>query len=228
MLPHGPRLFNRIPYQLHGSGDDHQSRLTNSNIARDAGPYRRPIVMPDGGSSDHLDDRSYERRGRQRYADLLMDDLSRNVAATFRVADGPCGIGGLSMGSFGAARLGLKDLEGFASVRAHSGSFAEMPELDDFIDGDDASVATVASRLAAQPERPVIACHCDIEDRLMGPNRAFAGLLDRLAIPHRYPKHPGAHDWDYRDQHVRAALAQHGRVLISPRTSTEPWRHLRF
>lgn len=216
IIPAGDGPPPPVVLQLHGSGDDHQSWLVNSSIARHASAHRLLIVMPDGGSSGYLNYRSHERRGRQRYEDLLLDDLPRNVAATFRVADGPWGIGGLSMGGFGSMRLALKYPERFASVWAHSGSFAEMPGLEEYVDGDDASVATVAARLAERPERPVISFDCGTEDRLLGANRAFDALLDRLGIAHRYHEHPGAHDWDYWDRHVPAALAQHDEVLNGP------------
>ncbi|CAA9578126.1 MAG: hypothetical protein AVDCRST_MAG33-3292 [uncultured Thermomicrobiales bacterium] len=225
IIPPGEGPPPPVVLQLHGSGDDHQSWLVNSRIAHYARAYRLLVVMPDGGSSGYLNYRSHDRRGRQRYEDLLMDDLPGNVAATFRVAVGPWGIGGLSMGGFGAMRLGLKYPERFASIWAHSGSFAEMPGLEEFVDGDDATVETVAIRLAGRPEQPVVSFDCGSEDSLLDANRAFHALLDRLGIAHRYLEHPGAHDWDYWDRHVGTALGQHDRVLNgsgSPRATTGP------
>ena len=38
-------------------------------------------------------------------------------------------------------------------------------------------------------------------------------------MPHEYREFPGAHDWDYWDEHVRDALAFHAKVLgIGPQT----------
>lgn len=217
IVPTGPGAPPPVVLQLHGSGDDHQSWLRNSNILRHAAGHRLLLVFPDGATSGYLNFRSHGRRGVQRYEDLVMRDLTANVASTFRVADGPWGIGGLSMGGFGAMRLGLKYPERFGSVWSHSGSLTSMPGLEEFASDDDFGVATVAEDLAARMTGgapvPVISFDCGTEDHLIEANRAFHALLDRLGVPHRYAEHPGGHEWDYWDRHVPAALAQHDRVL---------------
>jgi S-formylglutathione hydrolase FrmB len=38
--------------------------------------------------------------------------------------------------------------------------------------------------------------------------------MDELGLAHHYAEHPGAHTWEYWDEHVREALAQHARVLL--------------
>lgn len=205
-----------VVLQLHGYGDDHHSWLTYSNIARHANAHRLLIVFPDGGSSGYLNYRSHERRGLQRYEDLLVDDLAANIAKTFRAADGPWGIGGLSMGGYGAMRLGMRYPERFASIWAHSGSFGEITGMDQFAESEDLSVAQVAATLAERTHRPVISFDCGTEDFLLDANRAFHAYLDELEIAHQYQEHPGGHEWDYWDRHVGAALAQHDGVLNPP------------
>ena len=222
LVPVGDGPPPSVVVQLHGFGDDHQSWLTYSNIARHANAYRLLIVFPDGGSSGYLNYRSHERRGVQRYEDLIVDDLAASVASTFRIADGPWGIGGLSMGGYGAMRLGMRYPDRFASIWAHSGSFAEMAGLEEFAASSDLSVARVAEALARRPERPVISFDCGTGDFLLEANRAFHRYLDELGIAHQYREHPGGHEWDYWDRHVGAALAQHDAVLNRSETVATP------
>jgi putative tributyrin esterase len=42
---------------------------------------------------------------------------------------------------------------------------------------------------------------------------AFHRALEVEGIPHEYHEGPGAHDWDYWDLHIRAALAFHAQKL---------------
>ena len=213
LVPPGDGPPPPVVLQLHGSGDDHQSWLTYSSIARYAAAYRLLIVFPDGGTSGYLNYRSHERRGVQRYEDLLIDDLRANVGTTFRCAEGLWGIGGLSMGGFGAIRLGMKYPDRFASIWSHSGSLAGMSGLEEFADGTDLSVVDVARTLAGRADRPVISFDCGTEDHLLEANRTVHARLDELGIVHQYYEHRGGHEWDYWDRHVGEALAQHNIVL---------------
>jgi enterochelin esterase-like enzyme len=54
---------------------------------------------------------------------------------------------------------------------------------------------------------------CGTEDYLLDGNRAFHAELERLKVPHEYREFPGAHTWDYWDEHVKDALAFHSKVL---------------
>lgn len=84
-------------------------------------------------------------------------------------------------------------------------------------DPDDASVLVQSERLKARLDAgergPVIAFDCGVDDELIGPNRELHQHMDALGLHHHYAEHPGAHEWDYWDEHVREALAQHARAL---------------
>jgi S-formylglutathione hydrolase FrmB len=72
-----------------------------------------------------------------------------------------------------------------------------------------------AETLARRNDRPVISLDCGVDDRLIEHNRSFHAHLDTLGIEHHYAEHPGDHTWDYWDEHVPTALAQHARVLLA-------------
>ncbi len=205
--------------QLHGYSDDAFSWLYNSSLVRHAGEYPLIVVLPDGGTSRYLNLPIHERFGLQRYEDLLMRDIPAQVRRTFRIRPGPMAIGGLSMGGYGALRLGIKHSTEFSSIWAHSAGLRPLDAtfLGLLDDPDDASVDVQADRLKARLDAgesgPVISFDCGTEDELLDRNRELHAHMDLIGLQHHYAEHPGGHTWDYWDQHVREALAQHARVL---------------
>jgi len=204
--------------QLHGLGDDHQSWIHRSNLTRYVADLGLAVVLPDGASSGYLNWKAAGRLYRQRYEDLIMTDITAHVKRHFNVTDGPWAIGGLSMGGYGAMRLGLKYPDRFASIWAHSSAFHinDVVPIDLLDEGglEDANVYLHADRMKASGANPpVISFDCGVDDELIGHNRDLHAHLTRLGIAHDYAEHPGAHTWEYWDEHVQGAIAQHARVL---------------
>jgi putative tributyrin esterase len=216
ILPEAQQGPAPVLLQLHGLSDDHTAWVKFSNLVRHARPYPFIIVLPDGSTSFYADMHPH-----MRYESFLMEDLWRHVSRTFQVRPGPWAIGGLSMGGFGTIRLAAKYPDRFASAWSHSGFFGprgwqvEKGWADAATpDPDDLDVFALTRRLAASgAPRPVITLDCGTEDRLIGHNRALHTHLDELGVAHTYREHPGAHTWEYWDEHVREALEQHARVL---------------
>ncbi len=221
ILPDGGPGPYPVLMLLHGYGDDHTAWLTSSRLAEHVSSYPLLVLLPDGGTSAYLNLRlaldPSSSLGLQRYEDLLVRDLPDHVARTFRVRPGPWAIGGLSMGGFGAIRLGLKYPDRFASVWAHSGAYYSRDQMVGYYpDPDDADVYGHADRLmltdAAGP-RPEITFDCGTEDDLVGHGRRLHAHLSAIGLPHRYLEEDGGHTWEYWDRQLRPALAQHARVL---------------
>ncbi len=183
-----------VLHQLHGAGDDHRAWLYQSSLLRWVEGLPLLVVMPSGENSDYVG--AWER--------LVVDDVPAHVARTFRVRPGRAAIGGLSMGGYGAIRLGLKYRERYASIFAHS---SRLPET-----GDDRDVDVIAAGVDAA-SMPALAFDCGTEDHLLADSRRFHARLDALGLPHQYREHAGAHTWDYWDLHVREAIAWHARAL---------------
>lgn len=204
--------------QLHGLGDDHTPWLQKSMLQMHVRDLSLAVAMPDGASSGYLNWTAAGRLSRQRYEDLIMIDMCDHLKRHFNVTDGPWAIGGLSMVGYGAMRLGLKYPQRFASIRAHSSAFHMSdrvpPELVEEGVIEEANVYHQAERLVASGlTPPVISFDCGVDDELIQSNRDFAAHLRRLGIDHHYAEHPGGHTWDYWNEHVQSALAQHARVF---------------
>jgi putative tributyrin esterase len=201
--------------QLHGLSDDASAWIEGSNLVRHLLPYPLLVVLPDGGTSGYLNWRSPDRLGKQNYEDLLIDDLPTHLARHFQIRPGPWAIGGLSMGGYGAMRLGLKYPDRFASIWAHSSAFHIGQLVDEqFIPNTaDADVYTLATGLAKSTTHPLISFDCGVDDELIEHNRAFHTHLEAIGLAHHYAEHPGAHTWDYWDTHVQEALRQHAQAL---------------
>ncbi len=204
-----------VLFQLHGFSDDNYSWLYNSNLVRHVVDLPLIVVLPDGGTSRYLNVRTHERYARQNYEDLIMRDIPAEVNRLFHVRPGPWAIGGLSMGGYGALRLGMKYPDRFDSIWAHSAGLRPLDE--DFLalldQPNEADVHHFASLLKERGSWPVISFDCGTEDFLIEHNRDLNRYLDEIGLPHTYQEHPGAHTWGYWDEPVQEALAQHARVL---------------
>lgn len=199
--------------QLHGLSDSHRTWINHSNIVRHAAGYPMAIVFPDGGTGCYVNWKSAKYIGKRRYEDLIITDITNHLRRNFNVSEGPWAIGGLSMGGGGSMRLGLKYPDRFASIWSHSSKF-EWDDVEGADEFEDEGCGAYARRLAASDgPRPVISFDCGVDDGLIDENRALHRLMTDLDIKHAYAEHPGDHTWDYWDEHVVAALAQHARVL---------------
>jgi S-formylglutathione hydrolase FrmB len=205
--------------QLHGYSDDSFAWLYNSNLVRHVANIPMIVVLPDGGTSRYLNLNFHPRYGLQRYEDLLIRDIRREVTRLFPVQSGKWAIGGLSMGGYGSLRLGMRFPELFASVWAHS---AGMVILDgDWVEKlehpDEANLFVLSERLQQSREAgestPVISFDCGTEDGLLDSNLKLHQHMETIGLEHHWSTHPGAHTWDYWDLHVQTALKQHCAVF---------------
>jgi S-formylglutathione hydrolase FrmB len=201
-----------VVYLLHGLSDDYTIWQRRTSIERYADRHQVMVVMPDGARSFYVD-----AGGTARYEQHLLETVAL-VDRTFRTIAGPHGrgIGGLSMGGYGAMKLGLKHPQLFGSVVSHSGVLdiaarrRERPDELGAILGARVARSEDCFALAARPgPKPAIAFDCGVDDFLIGHSRRFHAHLAELGIAHRYREFPGAHTWEYWDAHVDAGLRFH-------------------
>ena len=211
-------------YLLHGLSDDHTIWARRTSIERYVQDLPLVVVMPDGG-------RGWYTNAQEGYAyeDDLIKDVLGLVERTFPVRAEREGraIGGLSMGGYGAVKLGLKHHEMFCSVNSHSGALG-------FLQADPSEGKKLSPEFArifgkepkngpedpfAIVERidhgriPAMRIDCGTEDFLIQQNRNFHKFLEDRHIAHEYQEFPGNHNWGYWDQHVQEAIAFHARNL---------------
>ncbi|HEY3417477.1 MAG TPA: alpha/beta hydrolase family protein [Armatimonadota bacterium] len=218
ILPEGQSAPYRVIYMLHGLSDDYTIWQRRTSIERYADRYGLMIVMLDGARSFYCDVPKCQEHYEQHVLESirLVDGMFRTVPeASSR------GIGGLSMGGYGAMKLGLKYPELFGSVAAHSGALditdlldnSDIPGLD-IIFGKQLDPSEDCFALAARPgPKPALRFDCGVDDHLLEHNRRFHDHLERLGIKHTYKEYPGSHTWDYWDTHVQAALQFHRQHL---------------
>ncbi|MEX0288279.1 MAG: alpha/beta hydrolase [Flavobacteriaceae bacterium] len=122
-------------------------------------------------------------------------------------------IGGLSMGGFGALRLGIKYSGVFSAISAHSAITAidQMPlfveePLQNFVQDTNEENAVLPLAISKKNNLPKIRFDCGREDLLIDHNRALhQGLLEN-AIEHKYEEFSGAHEWPYWQEHIKDSL----------------------
>lgn len=223
-------------YLLHGLSDDSTLWLRRTRIEHYVRDLPLIVVMPDGYRSFYTRPATGPDFATHIGVELP-DCIERNFQA--RPSRDARAIGGLSMGGYGALRVGLGFPERFCSVNSHSGAvgwssldlknnYATHPSLRDYgpdfqrelrsLFGDDPvhtehDVSWLARRAKATGALPHLLLDCGTEDFLIEDNRTLHRRLEADAIPHQYREFPGVHDWDYWDLHVREALAFHATKL---------------
>jgi S-formylglutathione hydrolase FrmB len=212
--------------QLHGRYDDHRAWLEKSRLWSYVERLPLIVVMPSGGKFwwSNVTPQGASNSYALDYEDYLVHDLWAHVNATFPVRAGArWAVGGLSMGGFGSIRLGLKHPDHFCSIFAHSSVIPTDGELEQML-----PLISPAQRAdmdcyrwagkRTRDDMPRLGFDCGLDDHLLRDNRRFHAHLEHLGLPHTYDEHPGGHNWDYWDVHVRRALAQHCEVLgIAPK-----------
>ncbi|WZO99063.1 alpha/beta hydrolase family protein [Isosphaeraceae bacterium EP7] len=211
-------------YLLHGLSDDHTIWSRRTSVERYIGNLPLMVVMPDGG-------RGWYSNAKEGYAyeDDLVKDIVGLVDRTFPVKaerSGRC-IGGLSMGGYGALKVGIKHHELFASANSHSGAlgftsgkqgagsklkgeFARIFGTDSA--GGDEDIFALVEKVD-HGRLPALRIDCGKEDFLIEQNRALHKKLDEMKIAHEYEEFPGTHNWAYWDEHVQEAIKFHAREL---------------
>ncbi|MEM8857948.1 MAG: alpha/beta hydrolase-fold protein [Chloroflexota bacterium] len=147
------------------------------------------------------------------YEAWIIDDVIDCVTATLPQLGQSSSlyIAGLSMGGYGALRLGAKYADLFHGISAHS-SVTSLSRLADFVSqslelnqtAEDVSI--VHWLRMNHPALPAFRFDCGSEDKLIEDNRELHKQLNALQIPHQYQEFPGAHKWAYWADHVKDTL----------------------
>jgi S-formylglutathione hydrolase FrmB len=214
-------------YLLHGLSDDDTIWMRRTSIERYAEGLPLVVVMPDGGRGWYTN-----AQVGFAYENDLMKDVMGLIERTFPVRAERSGraIGGLSMGGYGAVKLGLKHHETFGSVHSHSGALA-MLQQDWSKNERIKDIAVELERVFGKDHRdgpedpfgivqridhgriPPMRIDCGKGDFLIEQNRAFHRHLEAMKISHEYEEFVGEHSWPYWDEHVQQALEFHIRNL---------------
>lgn len=127
-------------------------------------------------------------------------------------------IAGLSMGGYGALRLGAMYPERFQAVSGLS-SITHLEQMAQFVEEPlehyrqaDAAHESVLDLMLQNRDRlpqnglPRIRFDCGTEDSLLEANRALHQGLTEAGIPHQYEEFAGGHEWPYWETHLEDTL----------------------
>jgi enterochelin esterase-like enzyme len=122
-------------------------------------------------------------------------------------------LSGLSMGGFGALRLGCKYAQDISGISAHS-AITKVSDLALFTDTalenyktHDANEADIIYWATKNHQiMPPLRFDCGRDDELFHSNQAFAKALENSDISYVFDINDGAHEWEYWTKHVAQTL----------------------
>jgi putative tributyrin esterase len=171
------------------------------------------IAMPSDGLWG--DGSGYVPHAHADYERWIVDDVPNCLREQFPQLqrDGVL-LAGLSMGGFGAMRLGMKYAARVLGISAHS-SVTEVTQLSRFIPYPPEAFLFAGSEETSllywakknRDHLPPLRFDCGVEDSLLEDNRNLHRELTAMHVTHIYEEFPGSHDWLYWSEHVRRTLA---------------------
>lgn len=145
----------------------------------------------------------------------IIEDVPNAVIENIKVVNtnSKLFISGLSMGGFGALRLGAKYANKFKAISAHS-AITAINQMPMFVEEplnsyrqEDKNEESVISLIEKQSgSLPALRFDCGTEDPLLTANRTLHQQLVNLGIKHRYDEYSGGHDWSYWQEHIKESL----------------------
>ncbi len=217
LLPSPVASEQKLPvvYLLHGNGGDFRDWSDYSDLSGFV-HANLVLVMPQGDDSYYVNAIEHPAN---RYEDYIVGDILSNVEAKFRIEKGRANraIIGVSMGGFGAIKIGLSHPDLFVFVGALS------PAIDvtrrqftvrriqqswalRSIFGPWGSEARsrndpfIIARSEVPANAPYIYLSCGADESLLPANREFAAVLSEQHLPHEFHVVPGGHDWTQWNQ----------------------------
>ncbi len=131
----------------------------------------------------------------------------------------PLFVSGLSMGGYGALRLGAKHADLFAGISAHS-SVVRAEDIARLVWGAPSPDAIPLVELGIlgwlerrRADLPALRFDCGVEDHLLAGNRGLHEALAASGIAHTYAEFPGGHTWEYWSAHLEDSLVFFESVL---------------
>jgi len=208
----------KVLYMLHGLGDNSTAWLTKTRIQNYAEEYGFMVVMPEVQRSFYSD-----MAHGSKYFTYVAYELPMICEQLFNIRHkrNKTFVAGLSMGGYGAAKVGLTRPDFYAAAASLSGAvdmrqrvamtiaanqlkerYPEMPAILgeglEMQDKDD--LFSIAESTVKQENVPKLLMTCGAQDFLLDDNRRFDAHLKSLNYGHTYMEWPGDHNWDYWEE----------------------------
>jgi putative tributyrin esterase len=208
-------------YLLHGLSDDHTIWQRRTSIERYVANLPLVVVMPTvqrGFYTDQAQGYDYFTFISQELPDVCEQFFHLSTAREDRFA------AGLSMGGYGAMKLGLRCPDRYAAVASLSGALdierrfsegaksfyaREMARTfgtkKQFIGSDNDLFALAQRLIESGGQKPEFFACCGTEDGLLAENREFVQTFGE-ALNMTYEEGPGSHSWDFWDHWIQRVL----------------------
>ena len=207
-------------YLLHGMSDDHTIWQRRTSIERYVSDMGIAVVMPTvhlGWYTDMVHGRKYWTFISEELPAIcrsFFPNLSDKREETFAA--------GLSMGGYGALKLGLRAGDTFGAVASLSGAVDIATFFDSYTNdslffdifgskeratGSDDDLFALADKLARSGKPlPKIYMWCGTEDPLYADNAKLRDSLRTLGYDLTYEESAGNHSWTYWDEKIQTVL----------------------
>ena len=217
-----PDRLDRYPalYLLHGWSDDETIWMRRTSIERYAASYPLVVVMPRVDLSYYQDTASG-----MNYWSYISQELPSLCEAWFPIRSDRKArfAAGLSMGGYGAFRLGLAHPERYSAAVSLSGAL-DIGHLSNHwkddpvrrtkmnaifgdvsqVPGSDADLLHLLKQPRTEPTR--FYQWCGTEDFLYESNSDFRQAAEKASLPLQYSEGPGDHSWAHWDREIQGAL----------------------
>lgn len=221
-------------YLLHGLSDDYSIWARRTSIERYVADLGIAVVMPNVNRSFYTN-----MVEGYRYWDFVSEELPAIVESMFRVSHARKDrfVAGLSMGGYGAFKMGLSKPDMFAAAASLSGAldmvYRESQDEDggfgeerrfvfgepDQLPGSGNDLFALADKLAKSgQDAPFLYQWCGTEDFLYEDNKRFAANAEKVGLELMFEEGPGDHQWKYWDEKIVRFLD----MIVERRLLTPP------
>lgn len=217
----------KVLYLLHGQSSASASWMRWTSIERYAMKHGIAVIMPEVQRSFYAD-MAYGRN----YFTYVAQEVPEICTKLFNISKRreDSFVAGLSMGGYGALKVGLTYPQRFEACASFSGA-VDLPMLRGAMDSlsdydrremvgifgpeleikESDDIFELARQCATLPEaqRPRVMCTCGTQDemyRLYEANLKFRDFMRTLPLEFVYREWPGTHEWGFWDVSVQYAL----------------------
>lgn len=214
-----------VVYLLHGLTGHFDNWTSRTKLVDYSASYKVIVVTPEGENGWYTDNLTKDG---DKYESYLIKELLPHIQQKYRTIDSRDyrAIAGLSMGGYGAIKLGLKYPDLFVLAGSFSGAIGaaritekEIPgaigkSIDDIFGPAGGEIRKANDPFdivqRATPDKikkfPFLYIDCGTDDFLFQNNRMFVEVLLEKRVPHEFRQLPGGHTWKYWDKQVQEFL----------------------
>lgn len=179
------------------------------------------LVMPSDGL--YADGSGYLPHCSADYEKWIVEDVIQVAKEQVQgITDvSPVFIAGLSMGGFGALRLGakypqlFKSFSGLSSITHFEQIGAFVQDFEQLKQDTTTQDGVLEWMLLHRQRLPLFRFDCGTDDPLIAYNRALHATLTTHQIPHLYEEYAGGHTWEYWHEHLAETLLFFESQLLS-------------